>query len=350
MSTSISKPPIFLACVTALTVSSLVSSVVWSREKTDVVHLTNGDRITGEIKQLDLGVLTLKTDHAGTVSVEWVGIEMIESTQLFEVTETNGDRLLGRIGPSNDGTEFEIEGFGRESLLGHEDIVRIAQMEEGWWRRWRGYVDLGAELASANNQTDLTLDAEARYRSERFDLTTTLFLSAKDRDAAARTSRGDLISSYKRFLRRRWFWYGQVQVTRNEELDLDRRLTVSGGAGRFLLQTTRSQLSLGAGLSALRENYYDEPPGEWSSEAVLSSRYELFLFEGRETSITADLSLLPSLTVSGRYRVELYSSFRRKLVRDFTLALTLEESYDSKPPEAALGSDTRLRTTLGWSF
>ncbi len=67
--------------------------------------------------------------------------------------------------------------------------------------------------------------------------------------------------------------------------------------------------------------------------------------------ITTTLSAYPSLTTSGRYRIELASSLRRKLVRDFRISLTLEDSYDSKPPDTAIEkSDLRFRTTLGWSF
>ncbi len=142
----------------------------------------------------------------------------------------------------------------------------------------------------------------------------------------------------------------QLQFTRNEELNLALRSSATGGYGRYLMQTPRSQLSAAAGVSAVRENYYGESAGEWSGELVLAGSYRLFVFEGRETTLTTTLQILPSLTVSGRYRVEFASSFRRKLVRDFTIAFTLEESYDSKPPEDSQSSDLRFRTTLGWSF
>ena len=51
-----------------------------ARPKTDVVILKNGDRITGEIKGLDLGILTLKTDWMGTVEIEWDNIERVKSS------------------------------------------------------------------------------------------------------------------------------------------------------------------------------------------------------------------------------------------------------------------------------
>ena len=40
-------------------------------QKTDIVILENGDRITGEIKRLEAGLLNFSTDTMGTVNIEW---------------------------------------------------------------------------------------------------------------------------------------------------------------------------------------------------------------------------------------------------------------------------------------
>mgnify|MGYP006959942083 CR=1 FL=1 len=48
-------------------------------ERTDVVFLHNGDRITGEVKSLSRGKLEFKTDHMGTVFIEWDDIRKIIS-------------------------------------------------------------------------------------------------------------------------------------------------------------------------------------------------------------------------------------------------------------------------------
>ncbi len=328
----------------------LLPSGAVAREKIDVVTLANGDRVTGEIKQLDVGILTLKTDHMGTVSIEWVAVASVESEQSFELTDADGATYYGMVSPTDDGAGIQVLGFDGLYLLAHDEIVRIAQIEDEWWRRWRGYIDLGVVLASANNQQDYTLDAAADYRQEKFVWRNSVTGSLNDRDNAARTSRADFSSSFQRTRSNRWFWVTQLEFTRNEELNLSLRSSATGGYGRYLVETSRSQLSAAAGLSAVREDYYGEEAGEWSSELVLAGSYRLFVFEGRETTLTTNLQILPSLTVSGRYRIEFYSSFRRKLVRDFTIAFTLEESYDSKPPEGSRSSDLRFRTTLGWSF
>ena len=62
-------------------------------EKTDVVYLNNGDRITGEAKSLERGKLEFKTDHMGTVYIEWEDIAEIISTTGQSVELANGQRF-----------------------------------------------------------------------------------------------------------------------------------------------------------------------------------------------------------------------------------------------------------------
>ena len=53
----------------------LMSTPVMGRDKTDVVILKNGDHVSGEIKSLERGKLSLSTDSMGTVKIEWEDVE-----------------------------------------------------------------------------------------------------------------------------------------------------------------------------------------------------------------------------------------------------------------------------------
>src|SRR5262245_12793538 len=80
-----------------LLAASLPRSAEASHGKTDVVTLVNGDRITAEIKGLDRGKLTVKTDAAGTIGIEWNKVRRVESPASYEVELTSGARLLGTL-------------------------------------------------------------------------------------------------------------------------------------------------------------------------------------------------------------------------------------------------------------
>jgi len=345
--TAVTRP----ACVTILTVLCVcVASFAYGREKTDEITLANGSFIIGEVKSLEVGMLEVSTDDMGTVQIEWVAVQRIRSSQLFDVDTADGESHTGALSPGDASGTLTIEDSDRRVEVALLDVVRIAELGRTFWDSWSGHVDVGVAYGSANSQYDVTVDAETVYTAEDFKILNALTGTLSDRDKAERTSRGSLTSTYQRTLRERWFWLAAVDLSRNEELALDMRAGLIGAYGRYVSHTSRSRLALAGGLSANREKYFSED-GEWNLEGLLAARYELFLFEGRETSFTTTLSTYPSLTTSGRYRVEFTSSLRRKLVRDFTLSLTLEESYDSKPPDTAIEkSDLRFRTTLGWSF
>ncbi|MGH9390003.1 MAG: hypothetical protein ACRD1Z_10335, partial [Vicinamibacteria bacterium] len=49
----------------------LLPGLAFSRPKTDVVVLENGNRINCEIKKLQRGKLNVSTDAAGTISLKW---------------------------------------------------------------------------------------------------------------------------------------------------------------------------------------------------------------------------------------------------------------------------------------
>ena len=67
--------------------------------------------------------------------------------------------------------------------------------------------------------------------------------------------------------------------------------------------------------------------------------------------MTNDLRVFPSLTSWGRGRVDLDSSWRWELVKDFYWEFRFWLGYDSDPPtEGALQTDYGLSSSLGYSF
>ena len=86
----------------------LSSTFTVGRSKTDIIFLDNGDRITGEIKKLERGLLNVSTDSMGTVSIEWRNVEKIESQFLFEVELSSGTKYFGSIVPAEKEQRLEV--------------------------------------------------------------------------------------------------------------------------------------------------------------------------------------------------------------------------------------------------
>jgi len=85
-------------------VSLLLALPLWAREKTDVLVMKNGDRLTGEIKGLDEGVLYVSFDYIlGTSSMQWSKVAYLESKQLFIVKTEDGSVYTGTLNPRRSG-------------------------------------------------------------------------------------------------------------------------------------------------------------------------------------------------------------------------------------------------------
>ena len=111
-----------------------------------MVTLVNGDRLAGEVKSLDRGLLNFKTDTMGTVQIEWDKIARIESRLQFEVELASGERHFGSLGPAPEAGRLMVsDAEGDTTTLGIADTIRIAQMDTAGPLRDRvdGYLDFG---------------------------------------------------------------------------------------------------------------------------------------------------------------------------------------------------------------
>jgi len=66
-----------------LLVITLLLSTNTFAQRTDIIIMKNGDHITGEIKKLKFGIVTFKTDDAGTLSIQWDKIRHLISNGVY---------------------------------------------------------------------------------------------------------------------------------------------------------------------------------------------------------------------------------------------------------------------------
>ena len=74
-----------------------VSAAAYAQGRTDVVTLANGDRITGEVVQLQRGRLEFKTDDAGTLYLEWDKLVSVVAARVVEVVTSDNRRFVGML-------------------------------------------------------------------------------------------------------------------------------------------------------------------------------------------------------------------------------------------------------------
>jgi hypothetical protein len=321
--------------------------------KTDILVLTNGDRLTGEVKSLGQGLLSFNTDATGTIEVEWLYVASLQTKQFLEVELTSGARYLGQAPAGGSAGSIRIaadaEDPGREVPL--VEVVRIATIDRGRiWERLDGYVTGGYDYTKASGVQHLTFSAgvstRTAIRSWSLDGSGTTTRQSDEPD----TTRYEIDGGHRRFLANRRFVSSFAMLERNDELGVNLRTTLGSAYGTYFRQTQVDEWYGAAGLAVNREDFATQPTGE-SVEAVLTTGYTYFRFRDPEANVDARLTVFPSLTDSGRVRSEGRVRARYELVSDLFFELSLYGSFDSDPDEEAnSNSDYGITTSLGYSF
>ena len=319
--------------------------------KTDVVVLVNGDRLTGEIKSLEQNRLKLSTYHMGTVYIEWDKIARVQTDQYLLLEREDGQRYYGQLKPGTEDGRLQVDsGAGPEKVV-MASVIRAVPIEGGdFVDRLDGYVSAGLDIAKANDRRSMDfaggLNSRTRVREWALDAS----MNLTDDDSGETSERYDAQYQYRQFRELRDFYLGIAGMSRNTELDLNLRSLVGGGYGRYFVQTNTADWVGGLGLAYSNEHYSGSEKFN-SIEAVFYTQFSVFRYDFPETDIGGTLSLLPSLTKSGRYRAEGDLHAKYEFVDDLYFELRLWGSFDSEPPvEGATKSDYGLVTSLGYSF
>ena len=263
----------------------------------------------------------------------------------------SGERFIGTFQATPDPTRLAVVGEDGVTRHDHIAVVRITQMQEGWWGRVDGSLDLGFSFTKANEARQWNLSGDAVRRTERLGFTTTFSSLNTAQEGVESTSRQALGFRLDRYLPRRWLVAAVAQFQQNEELQLKLRSVFGGAVGRYLVQSNRTVLSVLGGGALTRERFSEPGSTESNAEALAIVDFKTFTFDDPETDISATLVVIPSLTEAGRVRVDFDSRVRREILKDFYFSISFFDNFDSRPPVAGLErNDYGLISSFGWAF
>jgi len=329
---------------------------VLAAPKTDVVVLVNGDRLTGEVKQLSYGQLEFKTDHMGTVYIEWDEVRSLTTKQILQVEMLDGSRRFGAAPEAAAATSSLLlapqgeDASGQPVVVAMADVARISTLEQGaFFQRLDGSVSFGYSYTQATDimQSNFAGDIGSRNVKRKWDIA--LDWNSSSESGGESSERATLTGTLERYLKNRYYYEGQLVFAQNDELGLDLRSLVSGTVGRYLVQRQDREWRAGAGLAVAREQRADGTTVD-SLELPLTTSLRLFRLDSPKTDVEVELTVLPSLTESGRVRGEAAVNARHEIIHDLFFEISLYESYDNRPSEGSEVNDWNVVTSLGYSF
>ncbi|HTY42090.1 MAG TPA: DUF481 domain-containing protein [Thermoanaerobaculia bacterium] len=319
-------------------------------QKTDVIVLFNGDRVTCEIRSYSSGRLSVKTDIASDINVKWNKIVSITSDKDFEIETTDGFTHYGHLTPSSPPGKLAVVSDAGTDVLSFMDVVRISPMYESFWRRWQGSLDLGFNYTQANDFVQFTFSGSTDFRRPTFELAVSLSVFFTSQSDVPSNQRASFLTQYEKYLPDRWLVIGFGGVDRNVQLGLDWRYSLGAAYGRELVSTNQTRLVTGAGLVGMHE----EPvSGDSTNDlaAIVAAQFSHFTYDFPKVTIGASLSVIPYLTQGGRVRVNFNGSVKREIARDFYLTLSIFDDFDNRDPSTGQAkNDWGPVLSIGYSF
>ncbi len=319
-------------------------------QKTDIVMLSNGNAVTGEVKEFQRGKMKFSTDAMGTVYVEWPKIVTLTTDKTFEIELEDGTTFFGSMSAAQEPNRLKVIVQRDTFEIATQSVVRLQRIKSTFWRRLDGSIDLGFDFTQQNGKTDLALSGDVKYKMGLRNFKLTYGLTFSRQDSTDDISKLNLRFSYLKQFGYRWFYIGAVSAEENSQLSLDIRGTVGGGIGRYFVQSNKVNFALLGGIGYAREKFTDTE-GDNSVPATVGADFQYFSWGDLDTDLSSRLVIMPVLNQLGRWRISFITSFKREVVKDFYFNVSVNEYFDSQPPaEGANKNDLSLTTSFGWSF
>ncbi len=343
--------PLFVILVAVLAWSGLGRNAS-ARSKTDIVVLSNGDRITCEITHLDRGKLRIKTDDMGTVNIKWHRITALSSKFYFRVETRIGRRYFGALEMVEGESTLKVLGVQTAVSISADNVVEITPIEQDFWSRIDGSLDIGYNYTKTSGVQQFTFGWNNRYRTKKRLIQLNLQASLTDKgDSTGTAVREDYHIRYDHILRKRYSGSAGVNFQRNDELDLASRYLFSVGGTLNLRKSNHDYLFFSIGVALNLETTRGADASTQSAEGLLSAGYSIFVYDSPKIQISADAKGYPSITESGRFRlnVDLVASY--ELLKDFFLELSYYSQYDNQATaEGKPNRDYSINLGVGWTY
>jgi hypothetical protein len=329
-----------------------------AREKTDVMVMRNGDRMTCEVKGLERGVLYVESDYIdGTVAFNWSKVARLESKHLFLVKTEDGSVYTGTLstGETGAGRPVKIEVVEtpeQKQVIESSEIVRLTPTSEKIWQRFNGGISFGVIYSKGNQSTQYSLGSTTEYVRDRWNAHATFDSSLSSSTGANVSSRNYLDLGARRLLPwKNWFYSGLADFLRSSEQGIGLQSTLGGGIGRYLTNTDHASVAVYGGVAWQSTSYRQThlPPSQQDVTAALFwAQAKLLKFS--KTELEATGTLLPALSDPGRLRFNTDATYYIKLISNLKWNISFYGNWDNRPPTGFSGSDYGTSSGVSWTF
>ena len=340
--------------VVVLSCIFLLAAPLFARESTDVIIMKNGDRLTGEIKGLNAGVLYMSMKYIlGTSSVQWSDVARLESKQLFLVKTQDGAVYTGTLNttgtPTGRPMEIAVAETSGKEVLNSARIVEMDTTSSKFLHRFNGNINTGTIYSKGNQSTQYSLGSQVNYPRERWAAEASFNSTLSSSTGTTASTRNQLDVDAFRLLRwDNWFYEGLGTFLQSSEQGIVRQTTFGGGVGRYLKNTNAARISVVGGFVGQNTIYQQSIVSQNLGSGLVAANLQFFRFNKTNGSLQA--TLMPVLSEPGRVKFNLNASYYIKLTGNLSWNTSIYGNWDNRPPNGLSGSDYGSSSGLSWTF
>lgn len=335
--------------------------------QTDSLVLSNKDLIIGEIKSMDRGVLTFKTDYSDVnFKVKWEKVRQMASPTIFQITLSDGRRYKGKVRSMNDSL-IEINSYAERAILKFskktqnlnnsegikvdvlsKQIVYLNPLEEGFWSRLSFNFDIGANLTKASDFRQFTFNSGLGYLADRWKDNMTFNTLKSNQENSNPVSRTEFINQFNYFLPRDFYLIYYLNMLSNTEQLIELRTSNMVGIGKYLVHTNKSYLGFSVGVNFNNEKFLGQESVNQTGEAFLGVQYNIF--DIGDLDLLTNVVAYPSLTAKDRLRTDFKFDIRYEFKFNLYFRIGTTVNFDNQPTAGASTFDYIFQTTVGWKL
>jgi len=329
-----------------------------AREKSDVIIMKNGDRITCEIKTLRSDTLYIKVDYIlSTLSVNWKKVDHIESKQLFLITTRDGTVYTGKLStrktPEGQAAQLEVfETPEKETTLDIAQVSKVDETSHSVGQRFSGQAGLGFTYSKGNQTSQYNLTSDVEYMEERWSAGVDYSSNLTSSSNSNVSKRNEVTVSAKRLLRwNNWYYTGIADFFQSSVQGIQLQDTFGAGVGRNLKNTGQTFFTVYGGFGWQQINYKEgilPSHTQQVTSGIAGAQLRLFRFD--RTNLTLDALLLPAITDPGRLHFNFNAAYYVKLWRKLNWNVTFYGNWDNRPPPGFSTSDYGASSGLSVNF
>lgn len=316
--------------------------------KTDVVEF-GGSRMVGEIKRMDRGKLSFKTESTDTITIDWMDVTSLSTKQQLLVERRDGSVTPSLLLPDAPERHLTLDGGGYRENVSMDDVVAFEPLEDTTWDQLSATVSAGYSFTKSSEIENIDLSLTVKQRTTKRSRELSLYSNTSgSKSEEAETREGVSYVTLRNREDSPYFTGFTYSYESNDSLGLDYRILAAAIAGREFYLKPNQLIRPVAGFGATQERFTTFSD-EQNVEVVLGTQIDWYEFSSPELDLSAKFLVFPGITDSGRIRSSVDISLRWEIIHNLFWQLSYYNDYDSDSPSIDLSS-YGITTSVGWTW